>query len=781
MKALSSPPKKVSLSLALLSVFFLLLIIFTVSGNEGPQGPRIMGLNEQGTTSEEAYGWLVKANRVKGSNPGQAVEFLQKAVALDPDYHAAHYYLGKLYLKQGNLTGATDELEMALKLNPEFPDQYRELGRIYQKTGEIEKAVRVYKSALTHGFSSGIFNDLLSLYREGDQIERAAEECQAVLRSDPGNKDAHLNLALIYAIRGRYAGALEELKRVVPLGEYYHPGGDLYGGSFYFNEGLYRAAVDLYQQALGAAGEDYTVHYGLGLLYFYKGDDDLAAEELEGAVEIGPPDAELHFTLALTYVRKKQFDRVIQEYKQALRIDPNLTAAHRNLGSIYHRRGRLEEAIAEYRRVTEIDPADGNAYLTLGDIYNYQLSNFGRAASEYRKAIVLWQERGVEEYYLGYAQLGKAYANLGYASMQQGKLDEAEAAYQKAVALSPGEALYHYSLADVYSKSGKLDEAISEFQQAIDLSPESPHYHFSLGYAYAQKKRLEEAMAEYQRAAELNPVIPYYHFSLAYIYSQLKMPEKAAEEYQKAIALDPRDADSHYNLALIYTFAGDDKERAIAQLNKYLEVARNQPAEAGWVEKAERILKNIRGELAKEEFPEKIKGLAVGTGPLGLMAAFLAAEADYAKGNDLFVEGMNQTKVIYKRRFLFTKPRVSYEISPEVYEAGEYFQKFLNEVTELDCPDPETRRVKELFLRAGQERLNSIELFFREGFKKEQEYRDEIEKGIAKVKIADSYLVDGLTVLMFSMEKFPEAFNEYDLEQIQFSINYYSGMYARKK
>ncbi len=62
--------------------------------------------------------------------------------------------------------------------------------------------------------------------------------------------------------------------------------------------------------------------------------------------------------------------------------------------------------------------------------------------------------------------------NLGFALQSQGRLDEAQAAYQRSIALRPGYAYAHNNLADILLARGQTAAAIPELEAAIALNPD---------------------------------------------------------------------------------------------------------------------------------------------------------------------------------------------------------------------------------------------------------------------------------------------------------------------
>jgi tetratricopeptide (TPR) repeat protein len=98
-----------------------------------------------------------------------------------------------------------------------------------------------------------------------------------------------------------------------------------------------------------------------------------------------------------------------------------------------------------------------------------------------------------------------AHNNLSVDLLEQGKVDEAIAHSQRAVALRPDDAQSNVSLANALRRKGDVDESIAYYQKALQIAPKYAKAHTNLGNALRQKRQFREAIAEYEKAYELDP------------------------------------------------------------------------------------------------------------------------------------------------------------------------------------------------------------------------------------------------------------------------------------
>jgi len=167
------------------------------------------------------------------------------------------------------------------------------------------------------------------------------------------------------------------------------------------------------------------------------------------------------------------------------------------------------------------------------------------------------------------------YWRLGLALRKKRQVDEAIAAYRKAIELDPDDARPSYSLAQSLRwDKRQLDEAIASYRIAISLEPDFARAHHSLGHALWHEGRVGEAIASYQNAVASYKKAP--PVDSAYARVQIRLGDALRNEgrldeadasYRRAIELRPDDGWAHYNLGLALRESGHEEE-AQQELNE---------------------------------------------------------------------------------------------------------------------------------------------------------------------------------------------------------------------
>jgi protein O-mannosyl-transferase len=140
------------------------------------------------------------------------------------------------------------------------------------------------------------------------------------------------------------------------------------------------------------------------------------------------------------------------------------------------------------------------------------------------------------------------HCKLGVVLFQKGRVDDAIAQYQKAVAINPNYLAAHYNLGNALLQEGQLDEALVQYQKAVEIDPNDAEAHVNLGNALLQKGQLDEAVAQFQKALEINANDAEAHYNLGNAFFQKGQLDEAVAQFQKALKIDPNSFPTHYNL-----------------------------------------------------------------------------------------------------------------------------------------------------------------------------------------------------------------------------------------
>ena len=233
---------------------------------------------------------------------------------------------------------------------------------------------------------------------------------------------------------------------------------------------------------------------GLTLLGFALLQDGRADLALETFARVRDPERRLDVLQgqALAWQQKGDAARAILAYENAVAVQEDALTLY-GLGAALVAAGRAPEAIRPLERARARNPGLMPVYPLLIDAYR-------RAGQPEREAEIGRAMQGAVKRAQA-AELGRR----GLEHNREGKLPEAVAELEAAVALDPDGARIRSDLGFVYFYAGRVDDALREQRAAIAREPRLPQAHYGLGLALEKRGEGEAARREFATYARLEP------------------------------------------------------------------------------------------------------------------------------------------------------------------------------------------------------------------------------------------------------------------------------------
>jgi eukaryotic-like serine/threonine-protein kinase len=179
------------------------------------------------TAYDEYLSGRFYANRQNKADNETAIMKLQRAVALDPNFAAAHAELAQAYVWRFFLftpgekeweEKAFVEVEKALALDKDSAVAHQALGRLLWTDAyhfPHEKAIKEYRLALTLDPSLGeARNQLAVVYNHIGAFDQALQELQKAVTDNPTNNLAQFRIGQTLLWQGKYEQALTTLRKI---------------------------------------------------------------------------------------------------------------------------------------------------------------------------------------------------------------------------------------------------------------------------------------------------------------------------------------------------------------------------------------------------------------------------------------------------------------------------------------------------------------------------------------------------------------------------------------
>ena len=215
--------------------------------------------------------------------------------------------------------------------------------------------------------------------------------------------------------------------------------------------GQWEAARYFYEQVLVLEHRHFEAMHMLGLVALQSQSPEISLGWIDQALALSPPNASMLFHRALALEKLLRFDEAINSYDRAIVIRPAFVQALVNRGAVWKQLGRLDMTIASLQQAVSVDATCVPAYLNLGNAQTARMQ-WDLALENYQKAIEL--DPGSEA----------AAVYIAKSLRMLGRVPEAIASCESALALHPNSALAHWNLAHLLLLSGQWERGWMHYE-----------------------------------------------------------------------------------------------------------------------------------------------------------------------------------------------------------------------------------------------------------------------------------------------------------------------------
>jgi tetratricopeptide (TPR) repeat protein len=206
------------------------------------------------------------------------------------------------------------------------------------------------------------------------------------------------------------------------------------------------------------------------------------------------------------YLQGDDLGSASREFAQALRQDRRFYPARTGEGYVSLARKDYDKAVAAFDAVLAMDkvyvPAivgRGQALLGMkreGDalVAFEQALTLDPSLESLRSRVDVLRFRNVQDV-----------IERARAAAQAGRIDEARAAYARAIAISPESAFLYHELGVFERRQGDIAGALEHLRKAIDLDPGDAAALVEVGEILESRQEFEAALASYRKAYDLEP------------------------------------------------------------------------------------------------------------------------------------------------------------------------------------------------------------------------------------------------------------------------------------
>ncbi|GAC1438971.1 MAG: hypothetical protein NVS1B11_35970 [Terriglobales bacterium] len=327
----------------------------------------------------------------------------------------------------------------------------------------------------------------------GDFDKAAAEYREAITRS----LQQLGNLRVSHKDYGGGADLLEKALKVLPTALATRV--DL--GIAKFKAGDFEAAKKDVEAALQQDAHNIRALNLAGKIYFMQGNFQSAADTLQSALQL-QPDFDIGYTLAVADLELKKPTPAGVIFDEMLSASKPSASLQALIGIAYRETGYLEQAIIHLNKSIALDGKNPRTYTALG------LAYFLRGPDSYAQA--------QEQFLAGLALAPHDYTDCYYLGMmgaRQKKFAESAHWFEEAAAARQSDPDVYMRLGQVQLDAGHFEQAMAALQQSLKLSPREEStpgaalIHELLGKGFEGMGRRSEAEGELARAKQIHDQI----------------------------------------------------------------------------------------------------------------------------------------------------------------------------------------------------------------------------------------------------------------------------------
>ncbi len=197
--------------------------------------------------------------------------------------------------------------------------------------------------------------------------------------------------------------------------------------------------------------------------------------------------------MGVAYLRDRQSMQALQSLVKAEQLNPTSAEYKNTLGIAYMVRKEYSTARLKFEEAVALDPTDSEAWNNLGALH-LDRERYTLAVTAFDKAL----ENKL------YVTRELALGNKGWALYKLGRMAEARASLERAIAIEPTYPLAHLNLGIIFQDMNRHLEALDSFDRTLDIYPGNAKAHLHRGISLFRMDKRDEAKLAFEEASELD-------------------------------------------------------------------------------------------------------------------------------------------------------------------------------------------------------------------------------------------------------------------------------------
>ncbi len=430
----------------------------------------------------------------------EKVEQLSRSIEQDPHDEKQILELANTYVKLNRHSHAIVYYKKVLDANPDSFDAHFGLGTTLKHLGKYDDALEEMNEALAVKSNHQVYRALGEIYLRKGVVDMAIRNLQEALEFDEGSAETYFLLGFALGEKGRVQESIEAVKKAIALNPSLAQGEP----EIPLDSGVHSDHWEFLKEQLGissTSGDSYQIHYNMGMSYRNKGLFDEAEREFKECLKLKEGDSALYYAIAEADIFLNKFEDAIHNLQRALQRDFDAVKCANALGVAYILLGQFSSALEWFEKVLVQDEDDAStlnniavAQYNLGDV-KQALTNFQKSIDsgsvdaqfnlamhhmknrDYKEALDLLDSENVD------ATFGR-----GIVHMEQGNDEEALSAFRRVLEMIPHHAGAYYNMGFISTRMGRYEESLAYIRKGMEIEPnyDNEKYHLSLDPALSE-------------------------------------------------------------------------------------------------------------------------------------------------------------------------------------------------------------------------------------------------------------------------------------------------------
>ena len=332
--------KRLTFTLIGLGLLFAAPAFAQPAADEAPEGLQVQdeagdedeGVAEAPEVKDELNSLLNRARKEPQLvAPGSDGEQTLIRLANQDKVPEAAYALGVAALRRGDTAKATEYLQKTLALDPNFSDAVAQLGIIQIEKGEKEAGEAKIQQAVEMDKYCAVSRNYLALAAlKANQLDDTIKHCRIALLGDPSNMTAYLNMAIAWMRKDRLDVAMLVVKSALAIEEHNAPILNVQGLIELKKENI-KGAFTSFEKAAAADATFVDARRNLAAIALNYKDFDAALRYIDEVLKLLPDNPEFLLSRAVALRGMERFDDAKAVLTGILDKDPGNKEARYNL------------------------------------------------------------------------------------------------------------------------------------------------------------------------------------------------------------------------------------------------------------------------------------------------------------------------------------------------------------------------------------------------------------------------------------------------------------------